>query len=383
MVAWTYGRFAALSLALAVAAPLGVEPAEASRGGRHADYYASGRAAARAMYAGINQYGHYRSAYHGSYSSGGLQCVPFARENTGIELAGNAANWWDAAAGLYERGSRPEVGSIMNFRATGRMRMGHVAVVSNVIDARNVQIDHANWSGRGVITRNVTVVDVSPGNDWSAVRVALGTGDFGSVYPTYGFIYDRPDKGTMIANVGVARGVPVVASTSLVMASLPQMNPVTIDLRPAAARTAVLLAPQDEEVAEAADDSARTHARRWGGRALPVVTYGRGGFTQVARFNRAEPAYLRRGEMMAAHYGRAGDRLMAGRMMGGQVLFIGHGPLRGTQDAGAARGGRAYAGLVRTVSARAPQGEQGLGRAAPGMPARGHGQPAKHRGRHA
>lgn len=374
MIAWTCGRFTALALTLAVATPLG---AEASRGSRHAGYYTSGRAAARVMYEGVSQYSHYRSAYRGGYSSGGLQCVPFARENTGIELAGNAANWWDNAAGVYERGSRPEVGSIMNFRATGRMRMGHVAVVSNVIDARNVQIDHANWSGRGVVTRNVTVVDVSPGNDWSEVRVALGTGDFGSVYPTYGFIYDRPDKGTMIANTSVVRGASVAASAPLITASLPQVNPVTIDLRPAAARTAVLLAPRDEE---AADDSSGVRARRWGGRALPVVTYGRGSFTQVARFGRAEPAYLRRGEMMAAHYGRAGDRLMAGRMMGGQVLFIGHGPIRGTQDAGTAHGGRAYAGLVRTVSARAPQSEQTLGRA---TPARGHAEPAKRRGRHA
>jgi len=251
MIAWTCGRFTALALTLAVATPLG---AEASRGSRHAGYYTSGRAAARVMYEGVSQYSHYRSAYRGGYSSGGLQCVPFARENTGIELAGNAANWWDNAAGVYERGSRPEVGSIMNFRATGRMRMGHVAVVSNVIDARNVQIDHANWSGRGVVTRNVTVVDVSPGNDWSEVRVALGTGDFGSVYPTYGFIYDRPDKGTMIANTSVVRGASVAASAPLITASLPQVNPVTIDLRPAAARTAVLLAPRDEEVAEAADD---------------------------------------------------------------------------------------------------------------------------------
>jgi hypothetical protein len=33
------------------------------------------------------------------------------------------------------------------------------------------------------------------------VRVGLGRGgEFGSVYPTYGFIYDRPDRGVMVAN---------------------------------------------------------------------------------------------------------------------------------------------------------------------------------------
>jgi hypothetical protein len=120
-------------------------------------------------------------------------------------VKGNAANWWANAAGLYERGFRPEPGSVLNFRATGRMRLGHVAVVSQVVSAREVMIDHANWAGpglrKGMVSHSVKVIDVSDSNDWSAVRVALGDRDtFGSVYPTYGFIYDRPDRGTMVAN---------------------------------------------------------------------------------------------------------------------------------------------------------------------------------------
>ena len=138
-------------------------------------------------------------------SGGGISCVPFARAATGIALKGNAANWWDAAAGVYERGQRPEMGSVLNFRANGHMRLGHVAVVTNVIDEREVEIDHANWSGpgasKGGVSRGSRVQDVSSNNDWSAVRVALGhSGDFGSVYSTYGFIYDRPDSGRMVAN---------------------------------------------------------------------------------------------------------------------------------------------------------------------------------------
>ncbi len=136
---------------------------------------------------------------------GGISCVPFARAATGIALKGNAVNWWDAAAGVYERGSRPEMGSVLNFRATGHMRLGHVAVVSNVIGEREIEIDHANWwgpgAGKGGVARGIRVQDVSPGNDWTAVRVALGhSGEWGSVYPTYGFIYDRPDSGVMVAN---------------------------------------------------------------------------------------------------------------------------------------------------------------------------------------
>ena len=143
---------------------------------------------------------------------GGISCVPFARAATGIALKGNAANWWDAAAGVYQRGSQPEPGSILNFRATGNMRLGHVAVVTNVIGDREVEIDHANWAGpgasKGGVSRGIRVQDVSASNDWSAVRVALGhSGDFGSVYPTYGFIYDRPDNGRMVANVRAIRPV--------------------------------------------------------------------------------------------------------------------------------------------------------------------------------
>jgi len=137
-------------------------------------------------------------------SYGGISCVPFARTASGIDVKGNAANWWDNAAGIYERGSRPEAGSVMNFRANGRMRLGHVAVVARVVDSREVEIDHANWWGpgaRGGVSRGIPVIDVSENNDWSEVRVGLGRGgEFGSVYSTYGFIYDRPDRGTMVAN---------------------------------------------------------------------------------------------------------------------------------------------------------------------------------------
>jgi len=130
----------------------------------------------------------------------GISCVPFARVASGIELKGNAANWWDAANGVYARGQAPEDGSVLNFRANGHMRLGHVAVVSRVINVREIEVDHANWAGpsanKGGVSRGISVIDVSANNDWSAVRVALGHGgDYGSVYPTYGFIYDRPDVG--------------------------------------------------------------------------------------------------------------------------------------------------------------------------------------------
>ena len=340
MIAWTRGRIAMLGAALALSAPLCSQPADAARYGRHASPSYSGRAAARVIYEGATHYSRYRSvyraAYRSGYSSGALQCVPFARENTGIELAGNAANWWDNATGVYERGERPEVGSVLNFRATGRMRMGHVAVVSNVINSRNVQIDHANWSGRGVVTRNVTVVDVSPGNDWTAVRVALGNGDFGSIYPTYGFIYDRPDRGTMVANTGIGRtpaAAPAMPMPSIMTASA---NAAPLDLRPSGSRMAVLLAPQqDEEVAEAAEDTGSARSRRGYARSMPVVHYGRGGTA----------------------------RMQAGRFGSGRVLFVGSAPShRGAREPAYAAG-RGYGALVRMVNTHSPRSEPGQARA--------------------
>ena len=268
------GTLAALSLTLAVFAPLDASAAGRSRSaGTHvasgasarAGHYASaarfnaraihgGMMAARGSYSRFSRYSEGSSGY-----SGRLQCVPFARENTGIELSGNASGWWSNAEGVYARGARPEVGSILNFRANGRMRMGHVAVVSNVVDSRNIQIDHANWSGPGVgrggVSRNISVVDVSERNDWTAVRVALGhTGDFGSVYPTYGFIYDRADGGTMLANNSAA---PV-----------PQLNAAPRDLRPVADRMQFAAAQDVEEVAEAEDEPRQRYGRRAGHRVV-------------------------------------------------------------------------------------------------------------------
>jgi surface antigen len=130
---------------------------------------------------------------------GGISCVPYARSVTGMAISGNGGDWWYNAAGSYGRGNRPEPGSVMAFRATGGMSRGHVAVVSRVLNDRQVLIDHANWGGPGIrkgsVMHNVSVVDVSDNNDWTAVRVQVGHSDeaYGRTYPTYGFIYNRPD----------------------------------------------------------------------------------------------------------------------------------------------------------------------------------------------
>lgn len=119
------------------------------------------------------------------------QCAPYAREISGIQIFGNANTWWSQAAGKYERGDTPQVGSVLSFRSFGKMRLGHVAMVSAVVSDREILLTHANWSRRGGIEYNVRAIDVSAAGDWSQVKVWFGPlGDLGTTtYPTNGFIY--------------------------------------------------------------------------------------------------------------------------------------------------------------------------------------------------
>lgn len=134
--------------------------------------------------------------------SGGLQCVPFARQLSGIDITGNAHTWWHQAEGRYQRGQTPEVGAVLVFRATGGMRLGHVSVVSGIVSPRHILVDHANWQGpglpKGQVARNVSVIDVSPNNTWTLVRVEIhGDRDgFGRHYPTFGFVLPRTVDGS-------------------------------------------------------------------------------------------------------------------------------------------------------------------------------------------
>ncbi|MGC4251199.1 MAG: CHAP domain-containing protein [Sphingobium sp.] len=128
-------------------------------------------------------------------SAGVLQCVPFARQVSGIDLYGNANTWWSQAEGRYGRGHEPRVGAVLAFSSSRAMPVGHVAMVSKVVSDREVLLTHANWSYRGGIERNVRAIDVSPNNDWTDVRVWYGPiGKLGiRSNPARGFIYaDAP-----------------------------------------------------------------------------------------------------------------------------------------------------------------------------------------------
>lgn len=136
----------------------------------------------------------------------GIQCVAFARAHSLVQLAGNARDWWARAIGTYSRGQAPKAGAVLAFRATSAMPMGHVAVVSKVLDARRVLLDHANWSRPGQVERGVMAVDVSPAGDWSAVRVwhspsaSLGL----RTSPAFGFIYPAAEAAAVTADAARA-----------------------------------------------------------------------------------------------------------------------------------------------------------------------------------
>lgn len=129
-----------------------------------------------------------------------IQCVQYAREASGINLKGDAWQWWNAASGVYDRGRAPKDGAVLVFTRQGAMRYGHVSVVTRVLSNRLVLVDHANWApartaGRGAVTTAVPVLDVSPKNDWTQVRVWFHpTNDFGTrVYRTDGYVYQPRD----------------------------------------------------------------------------------------------------------------------------------------------------------------------------------------------
>ena len=174
------------------AATLALSASGAARAATAADFPASAADAWSAVAKSVNS---------------GWQCAQFARLFSGINIVGDAWTWWDKATGRYAKGFKPQEGSVLVFRPSGAMRLGHVAVVSQVLTDRIIQVTHANWSliggRRGQVEKDVTVVDVSDAGDWSRVKVwfdptgALGT----TTYPTYGFIYKALDSLKSVASV--------------------------------------------------------------------------------------------------------------------------------------------------------------------------------------
>lgn len=194
-------KLATMTMCLLLGAAPFAPQASASRGDARSDVRTSASQPRNAS-TQANRQARPRQTRAGSFG-GGLTCVPYARSVTGMDISGNGRDWWHNAAGRYARGQRPQVGSVLAWPGSGGMSSGHVAVVSRVINARLIEIDHANWGGpgirRGTVMRNVQVMDVSSDNSWTRVRVQVGWSNenFGREYPTYGFIHNRPANTTL------------------------------------------------------------------------------------------------------------------------------------------------------------------------------------------
>ncbi|HET6618491.1 MAG TPA: CHAP domain-containing protein [Dongiaceae bacterium] len=123
----------------------------------------------------------------------GTECVPYARQRSGIGIMGDAYTWWNTAAGHYQRGRLPLAGAVLVLRKTERLRRGHLAVVAAVVGPREIRVDHANWQPDALIT-GMAVIDVSPANDWSQLRFwNKDARMWGRIYPASGFIYNVPE----------------------------------------------------------------------------------------------------------------------------------------------------------------------------------------------
>lgn len=147
-------------------------------------------------------------------ASGYASCVPYARALSGIALRGDARTWWAAAAGQYRRDARPAPGSVLAFPAHGRMRGGHLSVVTRVVGPREIRVAHANWASGGAKGRIATdqpVIDVSAGNDWTLVQVwyppsgAMGV----TRWPAHGFIHPP----AAMTEAAIAARMPIVAAS--------------------------------------------------------------------------------------------------------------------------------------------------------------------------
>jgi hypothetical protein len=134
-----------------------------------------------------------------------LECVPFARALSGINIHGDAAEWWWRASGQYYEGRVPQVGAVLVFAQSPTLPRGHVSVVSQVLSQREILVTQANWVHHHVTTDQL-VVDISPYGDWSLVRAwwppanTLGN----TRYPILGFIY----SGYPASHDQIVRAVP-------------------------------------------------------------------------------------------------------------------------------------------------------------------------------
>lgn len=127
-----------------------------------------------------------------------LQCVPYARDVSGIEIYGDAHTWWDKAQNnpQYARGKMPVKDSVLVLSKTGRLQYGHVAVVERIINKREIEVTHVNWGqdqwSRRRVYKGMLARDISRNNDWSQIQFWSPEAEsFGRTYQAKGFVYEK------------------------------------------------------------------------------------------------------------------------------------------------------------------------------------------------
>lgn len=149
------------------------------------------------------------------------ECVPYARRVSDIEIYGDAHTWWQQAQGKYMRGHVPAPGAVLVLARTARLPRGHLAVVTDYMNPREIMVTQTNW-GNSYFTRRVTyerlkAQDASPGNDWTKIRFWNHEHQaYGSSYPAYGFIYNQKP---------VFGDLPQMPQTGAPMAAQPAPQP--------------------------------------------------------------------------------------------------------------------------------------------------------------
>ena len=129
------------------------------------------------------------------YVSSPVQCVPYARQVSGVQLYGDAYTWWNSArAHNYQCSQVPRVGAVLVLARTSQMSEGHVATVSGITNSRHITVNHSNWGDnrgrRKVIYYAMPVEDVSAKNDWTRVKFwNYEKNVYGFPYAAKGFIY--------------------------------------------------------------------------------------------------------------------------------------------------------------------------------------------------
>jgi hypothetical protein len=143
--------------------------------------------------------------------AGAVQCVPYVRAHSSVDIHGDAYTWWEKAAGVYQRSTAPVEGAVMVLVGYAGKHRAHVAVVRRLVTPREIRIDHANWLNDGSIYVNDPVVDVSPDNDWSEVKVwNIRSGTWGTrTYALKGFIGPRTASEQRVSSNGGRADDPI------------------------------------------------------------------------------------------------------------------------------------------------------------------------------